>query len=170
MKSKVLPIIYCQFVFALSIFSQTESAKQIDAFGELNCEDILSRSDNLLNELNKNPTSTAYIIFYEGKHFKYSHNKKTQKSESKLVNPRRGEARNKAEAIRLYLTKWRKFSKERLILIDGGYRANYGVELWIAPLDAQQPKASPDLEEKDVKFRKGKAPKIADCQGFYSSI
>ena len=76
MKSKVLPIIYCLFVCALSVFSQIESAKQIDAFGELNCEDILSRSDNLLNELNENPTTISYIIFYEGKHSKYSYNKR----------------------------------------------------------------------------------------------
>ncbi|MDQ3710719.1 MAG: hypothetical protein M3388_00640 [Acidobacteriota bacterium] len=169
MKSKFLTITFCLFVFVASVFAQNE-AERFDEFGELNCEEILARSNNLLNELNKNPTLISYIIFYEGKHSQYSYNKKTQKSETKLINPRRGESRNKAEAIRLYLTKWRKFPKERLILVDGGYRANYGVELWIAPVGAERPKPSPDLKEKDLKYRKGKAPKVADCQEFYSSI
>ncbi len=92
--------------------------------------------------------------------------KKTKKSDSKLVNPRRGEARNKAESIILYLTKWQKLSKEKLVLINGGYRESYGVELWIARKSKEQPKPTPDLQEKDIKFRKGKAPKVRDCNSF----
>jgi hypothetical protein len=92
--------------------------------------------------------------------------KKQKKSDSKLVNPRRGEARNKAESIILYLTKWQKLSKEKLVLINGGYRENYGVELWIARKGIEQSKPMPDLQEKDVKFRKGKAPKVKDCNSF----
>ena len=152
-------------LFAICVSAQTNEARQVDEFGELSCEDILARSDNLLNDLNKNPESVAYIIFYEGKHSQYSYNKKTQKSEIILVNPRRGEARNKAESIRFYLTKWHKFPNERLILIDGGYRENYGIALWIAPIKAEQPKPTPTVEEKDIKFRKGKAPEVADCHG-----
>jgi len=38
------------FIFlAFSISAQNGEAKKIDEFGELNCEDILARSDNLLN-------------------------------------------------------------------------------------------------------------------------
>ena len=80
MKLKFLLIVFCLFVFAFSVFSQTEKAKQIDEFGEFNCEDLLARSDNLLNELNKNPNYVAYIIFYEGKHFRYFYNKKNEKT------------------------------------------------------------------------------------------
>jgi hypothetical protein len=165
MKSKILTIIFCLSVFVGSVFAQNE-AERFDEFGELSCEDILSRSDNLSNEVNANPTSIAYIIFYEGKHSQYFYNKKTKKSDSKLVSPRRGEARNKAASIILdYLTRQRKLPKQKLVLIDGGYRENYGVELWIARTGVEQPKPVPTLEEKDVKFRKGKAPNIVNCRG-----
>lgn len=155
---------------AYSGFAQSEKARLLDEFGNEPCEMILARSDNLLDKLKRNPTTLAYIIFYEGKHLQSVYNKKTKQNESKYLNPRYGEARNKAKAITFYLTKWRKMSKNRLILIDGGYRESYGVELWIAPQNSDPPKPSPDLERKDVKFRRGNAPGIADCQGFYSKI
>ncbi len=69
---------FCLFVFVASVFAQNE-AERFDEFGELNCEQILLRSDILLNELNKNPASIAYIVFYEGKHSQYFYNKKTKK-------------------------------------------------------------------------------------------
>ena len=162
MKSKFLTISFCLFVLTTLVFPQDES-EQLDAFGEINCEETLARSDNLLNELNNNPTAIAYIVFYEGKHAQYFYNKKTKKPDSKLVNPRRGEARNKAQAIILYLTKWRELPKEKLVLINGGYRESYGVEFWIARKGVGQPKPTPTLEEKSIKFRKGKLPKFVDC-------
>ncbi len=165
MKNLILGFVFIIFS-TFSISAQNGEAKKIDEFGELNCEEILLRSDFLLNELNKNSASIAYIVFYEGKHSQYFYNKKTKKSDSKLVNPRRGEARNKAESIILYLTKWQKLSKEKLVLINGGYRESYGVELWIARKSKEQPKPTPDLQEKDIKFRKGKAPKVRDCNSF----
>lgn len=165
MKQKILTITFCLFILAAPVFAQSEAAI-VDEFGELNCEEILARSDNLLNELNNYPAAIAYIVFYEGKHAQYFYNKKTKEFESILVNPKRGEAQNKAKSIIFYLTKWRKLSKERLVLINGGFRENYGVELWIARKGIGQPKPTPTLEEKDIKFRKGKARKVADCNSF----
>ena len=65
MKSKVLPIIYCWFVFALSAFAQNKEARKIDEFGSLSCDDLISRLDNLANQVNKLPKSKGYIIVYE---------------------------------------------------------------------------------------------------------
>lgn len=167
MNLRLLPIIFCLFVFALSGFAQTEETGKVAEFGEVNCEMILAYSDGLLNELNKNPTSIAYLIFYEGKHSQYTYNKKTKKLESKLFNPRYGEARNRTKAVTLYLTKWRKVSKDRFELIDGGYNSEYRVELWVLPIGAEPPKPSPTLERKDIKIRRGKPPRVADCQANY---
>ncbi len=68
------------------------------------------------------------------------------------------------------MTKWRGVPKDRFQLIDGGYDLGYRVEFWVLPIGAEPPKPSPTLERKDVEFRKGKPPKVVDCQGIYSRI
>ncbi len=78
MKNLILGFVLIIFS-TFSISAQNGEAKKIDEFGELNCEEILLRSDFLLNELNKNSASIAYIVFYEGKHSQYFYNKKNKK-------------------------------------------------------------------------------------------
>lgn len=156
--------------FAFNVSAQNKAAELIDEFPTLNCEDLLARADNFASLLNKNPYSKLYVVFYEGKHPEQFYNKKEKKVEWKSVNPRHGEASNKTEAITFYLTKYRKISQGRFELIDGGYDTEYRVQVWLVPNSAEPPKPSPTLEEKDIKFRKGKAPKVADCQGSYNNI
>jgi len=103
MESKFLTITFCLFIFVASVFAQEEMVK-LDEFGNINCEDILARSDYLLNEINANPNAIVYIVFYEGKHKRRSY-KKNGKINIKLINPKRGEARDNADDIIFYINK-----------------------------------------------------------------
>jgi hypothetical protein len=168
MRLIIFPALFFTLIFCIP--AQTKVAQKVDEFGDMNCEEILSRTDGMIGDLNKDPESKAFIIFYEGRHSEWFYDKKTKKSDFRAVDPRRGEAENKTKAITLYATKWRKIPKERFVIINGGYNTNYGVELWIVPFGAQPPKPSPELSEKDIKFRKGKPYRVRDCQKIYSDI
>ncbi len=164
MKISLLTAFICLCLFPFSALGQTKE-NQFDSFGNLTCEFLLMRSDALFQKLNENPDSKAHIIFYEGKHSQI-----VRGGKYKLFNPKRGDGRNATEAISLYLTKWRKLPKERLVIIDGGYNTQYLVEIWIVPKNGESPKPSPTLTEKDIKFRKGKPYPTIDCQKIYSDM
>lgn len=116
--------------------------------------------------LPKEPDSKVYFIYYEGG--QYPSYKKTVKGfNQKMLNPARGDALNRTKALFLYLTKYRKVPQEKIVLIDGGYMENYEVETWIVPKDAKPPEPTPNLTEKDIKFRKGKPFQVPDCEGSY---
>jgi len=50
----------------------------------------------------------------------------------------------------------RNLLKDKIILVNGGFRENLGVEIWLVPTDAELPEPTPDVAESDIKFRKGK--------------
>lgn len=156
--------------FILSVSAQDKKAELLDEFPTLGCEFLLMHADGYAQLLNENPNTKLYIIYYEGKHHKEIYNKKEKKSETVLVAPRRSEARNKTEAITLYLTKYRKISPDRFTLVDGGFDTEYHVQVWLVPNGVSPPKPSPFEKDVNIKFRKGKAPNVADCQGFYNDI
>ena len=158
------------FSFILSASAQDKKAELIDEFPTLGCEFLLNHSDKYASLLNENLDSKLYIIYYEGKHPEQIYDKKEKKMKTVLVSPRRGEARNKTEAITLYLTKYRQISPDRFTLIDGGFDTEYHVQVWLVPNGVEPPKSSQFENIKTMKFRKGKAPKVADCEGYYRSI
>ncbi len=58
-------MLICLIAFASFSFAQTkEKAKEIDAFGNHNCEDFLARMDAFVNELSTVPSSKAYVMIY----------------------------------------------------------------------------------------------------------
>ena len=158
---KLLFIFFITFSTFISVSAQSNEAKKIDEFTSLPCGDLLARADAALVEATKIENSKIYLIYYEGDYSNYK---------SELVNPVRGDALNFTKAISLYMTKWRKFPRKRIVLIDGGYMENYETEIWIVPQSAEPPKPTPTLEKKDVKFRKGKPLPVRDCEGYYRSI
>ncbi len=155
---------------AVSVAAQEKKAELLDEFPALSCEFLLMHADKYANLINENPDSKLYIIYYEGKQHQQIYNKKEKKSETILIAPRYGEAKNKTEAITLYLTKYRKISPERFALINGGFDTEYHVQVWLVPNGIAPPKPSPFEKVETMKFRKGKALEVADCQGFYRSI
>jgi len=162
MKTK-LSILISVF-WLLSICVPAQQTKLVSEIGSLYCDDLLSRADGLWEALKISPGSIAYLVFYEGKHL----NKMTGKPE--WLNPRYGEGLNNTRAITFYLIKYKKLRRNRFRIISGGYALKYRVQFWIVPKGAKLPKLEGVLNSKDITFRRGKPPKVRDCQAAYDNI
>lgn len=157
--SVIFILILCGASFAQAL---TEATK-IDEFGITNCCDIQARVNNAEIARRNNPGSKIYFIFYEGKKRAILRwNERLGKSEHALVNPVRGEFRS-FERGTLKRAAFQKFDSNNIIIKNGGYRELLTVEVWIVPDGAEPPGLTPTVDEKDVKFRKGRS-------GFFSHI
>ncbi len=147
MKTIFLASFFC-ILFCVSAYSQ--EAKKIDEFENINCEDYLSRMDSAINEAHNNPSSTIYVLIYEGKELKYN----SRKNKTELVFPNFGSAKAKIRSIKKYLL-LRNFPAERFMFVKAGFRKNSTVEIWLVSAGAMPPKSAPTLMK--MKYRKGKA-------------
>jgi len=100
-------------------------ATKIHEFGAVNEEVEWAKLDNFVLLLQNEPNSVGYLISYRGP--------KGQVGEAKTVNAR----------MVKYLIEKRAVKRERLKSIDGGMRQTPSRELWIVPLGAKPPKATP---------------------------
>jgi hypothetical protein len=121
--------------------SFAQDPHKFDGFGDVNCEDEMAHLDNLAVQLQTEPGTVGHIIVYGGR------------------SGRRGEARARASRMKTYLVKNRGVDASRILVIDGGYRENLTVEIWMWPRSVGVPKASPTVQLKDVRFKKGKIKK-----------
>lgn len=130
-------------ILCLSIPAHAKSPiKVFDQFGDLNCEEESARLDNFAIHLQKFPQSRGLVIFYGGRRFR-----------GKL--PVRGEAAARAARMRPYLVDYRKMPASQLFVIDGGYKEERTVDLWIVPPGVSMPRPNPTVAIKDIKFRPG---------------
>jgi hypothetical protein len=107
-------------------------ARKIDEYGNIRFNDEKARLDNFAIELQNDPTATGYIIAYGGR------------------RGRAGEAQARADRAKNYLVNQRGIDASRIQTIDGGFREDLTVELWIAPSGAQAPTASPTVDPSEV--------------------
>lgn len=133
-------------LFCASAFSQ--EAQKLDEFERITCDDYLARMDNTINEARNNPSSTIYILVYEGKEIKYN----SRKKKDELALPTFGSAKAKIDSMKIYLAK---FGVENFSFIEAGFRETWIVEIWLAPKGASPPKPTPTVTK--MKHRKGKA-------------
>jgi hypothetical protein len=125
------------------------SCMVFDEFSDLNCEDLQARLDAYSARLYDAPTAQGYIVVYEGR---YRNGR----------NPRRGELRAKAARIKDYLVNYRGLKSERAVIIDGGYRESFTVELYLCPPGVPATAIAHPVEtsqSKDIKFRRGRIKK-----------
>lgn len=147
MRFGLLPIIFCFLYF--SAFAQNKEAQkdgELPSYWE--CDNVIAVTDNFLLNLQNNPQSTGFVIFYEGK---YADD--VEKSKPKMLLPRRGEANFRVQIIRNHI-KFRNFDPDRILFIDGGFREEHKIEYWIVPDGAKLPKPAPTLD--NIEYRKGK--------------
>ena len=157
MKTKLRFIVLCFFVFTSNAFAQQE-ARKLDEMGQVNCEEAKARLDNLAIQLQQEPTTKGYIIFYGGKSYRnLIYNRRTKRYIEMKLLPRRGEAKVRMTPWIDYLTNSRGVEVPRIEVIDGGYREQPMMEFWIVPSGAKPPTPTPTLIEKEIKFRKGRA-------------
>ena len=117
--------------YATMVKEQVE-ARKIDEYGKIRPADENARLDNFAVELKADPTVQGYLIVYGGRRSKA------------------GEARKAAARAKTYLVKKRRINAKRLATIDGGYREEASVELWLVPSGAQPPQATPNVDPSEV--------------------
>jgi hypothetical protein len=155
------------FWWTLAVFAQTNEAKLIYQFGFVPCGHLMAIADNAHYEWTKSPSAKIYLIYYEGKHYTQNiWNKKLQESQLKSFQPIKGDAVNRAKELGIYL-RTRDFNINNIVLLDGGYREEFIIEIWIVPDTATPPTPKPTIAEKDVTFRKGNPRKPRDCSKAY---
>jgi hypothetical protein len=155
-------------VLAFSSFAQIEEVRIIAEFGVTPCGHFNAIADVTHQEYKNSPNSLIYVIYYEAKNTTVTTlNKKTRKSETKTLNPVRGDAFGRAKELTLYLKTAYKVPENKVKFIDGGYKEEFAMEIWIVSKDAKPPTPKPTVAEKDVKFRKGKPRKPRECAKAY---
>lgn len=120
--------------------SAVESRK-IDEISNFNWEDLMARLDFFAIQLQNAPASSGYVIVYDGR------------------RSRRGEAQGWMHCIKNYLVERRGMDAHRIMIVNGGYRGNLTVEMWLVPLADSPPKATPTVKPQDVRFKKGRLKK-----------
>jgi hypothetical protein len=105
----------------------------IDRYGNIRFRDEQARLDNFAIELQNIPEMHGYIDCYGGR------------------VGWRGEARARCERAKRYLTGHRGIAPDRIILVDGGYREDLSVGLWLLPAGTKFAPA-PSLDPSEVRF------------------
>ncbi len=156
--NKLLSVSFAVILFSITGFSQ--EAKPIDKFGDANCEDLMARLDGFAIAIqNETNSHFGYVVIYEGEHERYVYDRRSN-GRLKTFSPVEGEANTYGEFIRNYLIKNRGISKNNLMIVSGGFREKFSVELWIVPRNGKIPEATPTKDT--LKYRKGSTTDICD--------
>lgn len=108
-------------------------SRQFDVCCSCSFDDQKARLDNLGVELQNDPTATTYIIAYGGR------------------SSRIGQADLLGARARDYLVAQRGIDQSRITVMNGGFRDEDCVELWIVPSGATLPQATPTVQPGDVR-------------------
>jgi len=111
-------------------------AREFDECNNCTFDDQKARLDNLGVELQNDPTTRAYIIAYSGR-----------------MSPV-GQVEKLMNRARDYITTQRGIDASRLTVVNGGYREEDSVELWMVPSGAPAPQATPTVQAGEIKRRK----------------
>ena len=114
------------------VVARESPAKQFDVCCSCSYDDQKARLDNFAVQLQNDPSTTAYIIAYAGR------------------NSRRGEANRLGTRARDYLVANRGINSSQITVLNGGFREEDCVELWIVPSGAAPPQPSPTVQAGDV--------------------
>src|SRR5688500_11168198 len=113
--------------------NRTENPKittKIDEFGRATDCDLSARVDNLISQLHNNADSLGYIITYN----------------STQVLPSEYDSNRMAARIRRAM-ELRRYDLSRVTFIDGGFREELAVELFIVPPDGAAPEPSDQVDK-----------------------
>lgn len=97
------------------------TSRKFDEFPDIQRNDEKARLDNLVIELQNDPTATAYVVIYPGRAGK------------------RGDVQHHASRIVDYMVNSRGIDENRIVTLVGTARNELFVELWITPRGANPP-------------------------------
>ena len=118
--------------YVIPPLSHDNPAREFDVCSACSYDDQKARLDNLAVELQRDPSLSAYIISYGGR-------------QSRIGSADRVGARAKD-----YLVEKRAIDQSRVTLINGGFREDETIQLWILPRGATAPQPTPTLQRGDV--------------------
>lgn len=107
--------------------------REFDVCCSCTFDDQKARLDNLAIELQNDPSATTYIFGYGGR------------------TSRVGQADYLVSRARDYLVTQRGIDPARIIVVNGGFREEDCVEMWIVPSGAKAPEPRPTLQPGDVR-------------------
>ncbi|HEX7316054.1 MAG TPA: hypothetical protein VF297_19260 [Pyrinomonadaceae bacterium] len=108
-------------------------ARKVDEYGNIRFNDEKARLDNYAIELQNDPTAQGYLVCYGGR------------------RGRTGEAQRRCDRAKNYLVSTRGIDASRIVTVDGGFREELTVELWVVPSGATPPPASPTVDPSEVR-------------------
>jgi hypothetical protein len=108
-------------------------ARKVDEYGNIKFNDEKARLDNYAIELQNDPTAQGYLVCYGGR------------------TGRTGEAQRRCDRAKNYLVSTRGIDASRIVTVDGGYREELTVELWVVPSGANPPQSTPTVDASEVK-------------------
>jgi hypothetical protein len=108
-------------------------SRQFDVCCSCSFDDQKARLDNLGVELQADPSATTYIIAYGGR------------------TSRIGQADLLSARARDYLLTQRGVDQSRIVVINGGFREEDCVELWIVPSGATPPQPTPTVGAGEIR-------------------
>ena len=125
-----------QTVQAVAVIAPIEKkvivAREFDECNNCTFDDQKARLDNLAVELQNDPSTRGYILAYGGR-----------MSPVGQVNKLMSRARD-------YLVTQRGIDASRLVVVNGGFREDDSVELWIVPSGAAAPLPTPTVQAGEV--------------------
>lgn len=111
----------------------SREGREFDVCCSCSFDDQKARLDNLAVELQNDPSSTAYIFGYGGR------------------TSRIGQADRLTSRAKDYLVNKRSIDAARVVVVNGGFREDDCVEMWIVPSGAAVPQPRPTLQPGDVR-------------------
>jgi hypothetical protein len=114
---------------------------QFDVCCSCSFDDQKARLDNLAVTLQNDPTATTYVIAYGGR------------------TSRLGTADLLGTRARDYLVANRGIDASRITVLNGGFREEDCVELWMVPSGATPPQATPTVQAGDVRPARSTTPR-----------
>jgi hypothetical protein len=144
-KFRVCAVCLCIVALTSGVLAQEQSSNfvarkfyELKYYGLLHpsCDFKLGLNHFLENGLQKEPSARAYVIGYNGrsplpKPFRYYH-----------------------DSVENWLSFAESVPKEKIVVIDGGYRAQPVIELWIVPEGVAAPQPSPTFLPKKRRKRR----------------
>lgn len=125
-----------QTVQVVSVIAPIEKkvivAREFDECNNCTFDDQKARLDNLAVELQNDPSTRGYILAYGGR-----------------MSPI-GQVEKLMSRARDYLVTQRGIDASRLVIVNGGFREQDGVELWIVPSGAAAPQPTPTVQAAEV--------------------
>ncbi|HEV2885018.1 MAG TPA: hypothetical protein VGW36_09180 [Pyrinomonadaceae bacterium] len=116
-------------------------SRQFDVCCSCSFDDQKARLDNLAVDLQADPSTTTYVIAYGGR------------------TSRIGQADLLGSRARDYLVAQRGIDQSRITVINGGFREEDCVELWIVPSGATPPSPTPTVQAGEVRPAPTAAPR-----------